>query len=144
MCKGRERLPIEAFPWALAWAPVQTQSGDSQHGILAALQGLVAFAKLKGEPLAELKVSKPRYEGKPQLRISEAKAFIRYALAAGDPLAIAAATMAVTGLRPGEVMALMARDAMTEPASSGWFGAKTRKARRTSTSTRHSGRCWRQ
>ena len=32
------------------------------------------------------------------------------ALAAGDPLALAAVTMAVTGCRPGEVLALRARD----------------------------------
>lgn len=132
ICKGRERLPIELFPWAGAWGEhIQQQSGDSQHGILAALQGLVAYAKLRGEPLKELKVSKTRNEGKPQLRISEAKRFIACALGAGDPLAVAAATMAVTGLRPGEVMALMARDC-DDGASVIWVErGKTRKARRT-------------
>lgn len=129
--RGRERLPIEVFPWRTAWGlHVEPQSGDSQHGILAALHGLVAFAKLKGEPLAELKVSKTKNEGKPHLHITEAKAFIAAALAAGDPLAIAAATMAVTGLRPGEAMALQARDC-DDGASVIWVvRGKTRKARR--------------
>lgn len=130
--KGRERLPIEVFPWAQAWkAHVEPQSGDSQHGILAALHGLVAFAKLRGEPLKVLQVSKVKNEGKPQLRITEAKAFLTTAIAAGDSLAIAAATMAVTGLRPGEVMALQARDC-DDGASVIWVErGKTRKARRT-------------
>lgn len=68
--KGRERMPIEAFPWATAWREhVVSQSGDSPHGIAAALQGLVKFANLRGEPLKRLEVSKPRNEGKPQLGV---------------------------------------------------------------------------
>jgi len=109
--KGPEWMPIEAFPWEAAWAAhVEPQSGDSQHGILAALGGLVAFAKVRGQPLAGLKVTKPKRTGKPGLRVTEARKFITTAFEAGDPLALAAATMALTGLRPGEVMALRARD----------------------------------
>lgn len=74
MVKGRERVPIESFPWTSAWREhVEMQSGDSQHGIRAALQGLVAFAKLKGDPLKRIEVSKVRNEGKPQLRLTEAR-----------------------------------------------------------------------
>lgn len=130
--KGRERMPIEAFPWATAWRDhVALQSGDSQHGICAALHGLVRFANLRGEPLKRLQVSKARNEGKPQLRVSEARAFITLAMDEGDPLAIAAATMAVTGLRPGEVMALKARDCDDNGALIWVERGKTRKASRT-------------
>ncbi|MEO8211701.1 MAG: tyrosine-type recombinase/integrase [Myxococcales bacterium] len=109
--QGRARLPIEAFPWARAWGELVTvQSGDSQHGILAALQGLVAYAKLPGKTLEGLVVTKTKNKGKPQLRLDEARRFIQAAQEAGDPLALAAATCAFTGLRPGEVMALQARD----------------------------------
>lgn len=111
IAEGRRRLPIECFPWQAAWRQhIEPQSGDSQRGILAALQCLVEFAGLRGEPLKGLEPSKPKNQGKPQLRVTEAQKFIALAVAEGDPLALAAATMAVTGLRPGEVMALKARD----------------------------------
>ncbi len=130
--KGRERMPIEAFPWANAWKEHGAlQSGDNQHGICAALHALVEFAKLRGDPLKGLAVTKARNEGKPQLRVNEARAFITIAIDAGDPLAVAAATMAVTGLRPGEVMGLKTRDCDDNRALIWIERGKTRKSSRT-------------
>jgi hypothetical protein len=46
---GRKRVPIQAFPWNVAWSEhVAKQSRASQVGILAALRGLVAYAGLRG------------------------------------------------------------------------------------------------
>lgn len=129
--KGRARMPIEAFPWVKAWTEnVVPQSGDSQHGILAALGGLVEFAKVKSKALDGLTVTKPKNTGKPGLHLDEARAFIATAIAAGDPLAMAAATMALTGLRPGEVMALKARDVDDGGALLWIEKAKTKAGRR--------------
>jgi integrase len=55
---------------------------------------------------------------------------VAIALAAGDPLALAAVTMAVTGCRPGEVLALRARDVDDGGAVLHVDGAKTEAARR--------------
>lgn len=51
-----------------------------------------------------------RRKGKDQLRIDEAKRVVVLVLAKGHPLAIAVVTMLLTGIRPGEGMALRVRD----------------------------------
>jgi integrase len=51
-----------------------------------------------------------RKRGKEQLRIDEAKKVVARALADQDPLALAVVTMMLTGIRPGEAMALLVRD----------------------------------
>jgi integrase len=129
--KGRQRIPIEFFPWSLAWKQnVTTQARASQIGILTALHGLIRFAKLRGEPLRGLVPAGPVKAGKPSLHVDEARLFVTEALQAGDPLALAAATMAFCGLRPGEVLALVARDVDDGGALLHVYGTKTRAARR--------------
>jgi integrase len=110
----RRAMPVEAFPWAKAWKQyVSVQSVDSQHGVVGALRGFLSYCRaaglLKKAPdLPSIRGRKRR--GKAQLRIDEARKLVAEALRAGDPLALAAATMVLTGLRPGEVMALKVRD----------------------------------
>jgi integrase len=129
--KDRQRIAIEAFPWSKAWsANVAAQSRASQTGILAALRGLVAFAGLPARALAGLKPTGEVRAGKPQLHIDEAKRFVTVALTAADPLAVAAVTMAVTGCRPGEVLALRARDVDDGGSLLHIYGTKTRAAKR--------------
>jgi integrase len=109
--KGREQIPIEAFPWERAWRErAARQSRASQTGILAALRGLLAFARLPEKALDSLKPTGKVKRGKTQLTIDEARRFVSVGLAAADPLALAAVTMAFVGCRPGEVLALRARD----------------------------------
>jgi integrase len=128
---GRERVPIETFPWKQAWADhVAKQSRASQTGILGALRGLVVYAGLRGTPLGGLAVTGIRREGKEQLHIDEARRFVATALMAADSLALAAVTMAVTGCRPGEVLALRARDVDDGGAILHVYGTKTRAAKR--------------
>jgi integrase len=128
---GRKRVPIQAFPWNVAWSEhVAKQSRASQVGILAALRGLVAYAGLRGAPLAGLVVKGIRKEGKDQLHIDEARRFVATALMAADPLALAAATMIVTGCRPSEVLGLRARDVDDGGAILHVYGTKTKKAKR--------------
>ena len=128
---GKNRVPIEAFPWNVAWSEhVAKQSRASQTGILAALRGLLAYAGLRGAPLGGIKVNGVRKEGKDQLHIDEARKFIATALMAADPLALAAATMIVTGCRPSEVLSLRARDVDDGGALLHVYGTKTKKAKR--------------
>src|SRR5262249_47451260 len=50
---GRQRVPIEAFPWRVAWDQhAKPQARASQIGILAALRGMVEFAGLPAKVLA--------------------------------------------------------------------------------------------
>lgn len=128
--KGRERVPVSLFPWLRAWQErVAKRSRATQVGTLAALQGLTAFAGIKAA-LASIKPTGEVRAGKDQLRIDEARRFVAVALEAGDPLAVAAATMAFTGLRPGEAMALQARDVDDGGAVLWVPGTKTKAARR--------------
>lgn len=128
--KGRERLPLELFPWLAAWKErVATKSRATQIGTLVALQGLVTFAGVP-KALAGVKPTGEVKAGKEQLRIDEARRFVVAALEAGDPLAVAAATMAFTGLRPGEVVALQARDVDDGGAVLWVPGTKTAAAKR--------------
>jgi integrase len=130
--KGRERIAIEAFPWMAAWnAYIAPQSRASQTGVLAALRGLVGFAGLPAKALDGLKPKGEVRSGKDQLTIDEARRFVGFGLMAGDPLALAAVTMAFTGCRPGEVLALKARDVDDQGAILHVRGTKTRAARRT-------------
>lgn len=141
---GRNRVPIEAFPWNVAWSEhVAKQSRASQTGILAALRGLLAYAGLRGAPLGGIKVNGVRKEGKDQLHIDEARKFVATALMAADPLALAAATMIVTGCRPSEVLSLRARDVDDGGALLHVYGTKTKKASARSQSTPPISRfCW--
>ena len=128
---GRARVPIEAFPWNVAWSEhVAKQSRASQTGILAGLRGLLTYSGLRGAPLGGIKVNGVRKEGKDQLHIDEARKFVATALMAADPLALAAATMIVTGCRPSEVLSLRARDVDDGGALLHVYGTKTKKARR--------------
>jgi len=112
--KGRTHFPIEVFPWGKAWNErVACQATDSQIGIRNALQGLLGWA-LKQRILRRLpelpEVTGRRHRGKDQLRIDEAKRVVVLVLNKGDPLAIAIVSMLLTGIRPGEAMALKVRD----------------------------------
>lgn len=129
--KDRNRIAIEAFPWSRAWAETAAkQSRASQTGIRAALRGLVAYAGIPAKALDGCTVAGKTKKGKDQLRIEEGRAFVSTALAAGDPLALAAVTMAVTGCRPGEVMALRGRDVDDGGAVLHVDGTKTEAAER--------------
>lgn len=114
--KGRDAVPVEAFPWVRAWSEnVGKQSTDSQVGILAAIKGFVAWCRvgglLKRDPLAEVEAKGRKKRGKKQLHIDEARRFIDMALKLpDDPIALACAAMVYTGLRPGEIMGLQVRD----------------------------------
>lgn len=128
---GRQRIAIEAFPWPVAWKErVANQSRASQTGILAALRGLVAYAGLPLKVLQGLQPTGVVRAGKEQLHIDEARRFVTEGLMAADPLALAAVTMAVTGVRPGEVLALRARDVDDGGAILHVYGTKTRAAKR--------------
>lgn len=112
--KGRTHFPIEVFPWRMAWNErVAAQATDSQLGTRSDLQGLLGWALkqriLRRSP--ELpEVTGRRHKGKDQLRIDEAKRVVVLVQATGDPLAIALVSMLLTGIRPGEAMALKVRD----------------------------------
>jgi integrase len=127
-------MPVEAFPWAKAWNQhVAVQSVDSQHGVVGALRGFLSYCRTAGllrkaPDLPSIKGRKRR--GKSQLRIDEARKLVAEALRAGDPLAFAAATMVLTGLRPGEVMALKVRDCDDGAAVLWVESGKTAAARR--------------
>ncbi len=124
-------MPIERFPWALAWGEsAAKQARASQIGILTTLRGLLAFAGIPHKALAGCNVLGPRKEGKTQLHIDEAREFIRLAVEAGDSLSLAAVTMAVAGLRAGEVLGLRARDVDDGGAVLHVYGTKTQRARR--------------
>jgi integrase len=112
--QGRRAVPVEAFPWIKAWTQhAVVQSVDSQHGIAGALRGFLSHCQAVGlvkKPPSLPAIKGRKRRGKTQLRITEARKLIAEALRQGDPLALAAATMVLTGLRPGEVMALNVRD----------------------------------
>jgi integrase len=97
---------------------------------LAALRGLLTYSGLRGAPLGGIKVNGVRKEGKDQLHVDEARKFVATALMAADPLALAAATMIVTGCRPSEVLSLRARDVDDGGALLHVYGTKTKKAKR--------------
>ena len=127
-------MPVEAFPWTRAWNQyVLVQSVDSQHGVLGALRGFLSYCRTAGllKKAPDIPCIKGRKRrGKAQLRIDEARKLVAEALRAGDPLALAAATMVLTGLRPGEIMALTVRDC-DDGAAVIWVEAgKTEAARR--------------
>jgi integrase/recombinase XerD len=129
--KGRERLKIEAFPWINAWKErAATQSRASQGGILAALRGLLAFAKLPAKALDGLKPTGEVRAGKEQLTVDEARRFVSVAFDAADPLALAAATAIFTGCRASEVLSLTARDVDDGGRILHVRGTKTKKAKR--------------
>lgn len=134
--KDRTKVPIEVFPWAKAWSEhVAGQSADSQLGIRSALQGFLPWAMKAGilRKMPELPgVVGRRNRGKEQLRIDEAKKVVARALADEDPLALAVVTMMLTGIRPGEAMALLVRD-LDDGATVLWVaaeGGKTAASRR--------------
>jgi len=128
---GRERVPIEAFPWRVAWDQhARPQARASQVGILAALRALVAFAGLPAKVLAGISLTGEARAGKEQLHVDEARRFVAAALEAGDPLAIAAVTAAVVGCRASEVLNLRARDVDDGGALLHVTGTKTRAAKR--------------
>jgi integrase len=134
MFQGRRAMPVEAFPWMKAWNQhVVLQSIDSQHGVAGALRGFLAHCRNEGlvkRVPAPPPIKGRKRRGKPQLRIDEARKLAAEALRRGDPLALAAATMVLTGLRPGEVMGLKVRDC-DDGASVLWVEAgKTDAARR--------------
>jgi integrase len=112
--EGRTHFPIEVFPWKKAWNErVAGQATDSQLGTRSALQGLLGWALkqriLRRSP--ELpEVNGRRHKGKDQLRIDEAKRVVVLVLKKADRLAIAIVSMLLTGIRPGEAMALKVRD----------------------------------
>ncbi len=110
----RTRIPIEVFPSAKAWDEhVASQSSNSQYGIRSALDGLTKWAigagVLRRAPPLPMPMGKKK-RGKAMLRKDETRVFIRASLAAGDPLALAAVTMILTGIRPGEAVTLKVRD----------------------------------
>lgn len=116
LIRGREGIPVEAFPWVKAWSEkVAKQSTDSQVGIRGAARGLITYCIRAGimrrDPLAGVEVQGRKKRGKKQLHIDEAKRFVDEAVKhADDPIAIACAAMVYTGLRPGEIMGLQVRD----------------------------------
>jgi integrase len=134
--RGREKVPIEAFPWMKAWTEqIATQSVDTQHGTRWAAQGFAEYCVRQGilrqSPLADLEIKGKKRTGKEQLRIDEARRFVGKAFAhADDPLALACATMLLTGLRPGEVMNLRVRDCDDGGAILWVEAGKTEAARR--------------
>jgi integrase len=78
-----------------AWAPKQGQLGGLIKDLL----------------LDDVEIRGRKRTGKAQLQIDEARRFVAKAFAqADDPLALACATMLLTGLRPGDVMNLRVRD----------------------------------
>jgi integrase len=134
--KGRQRFPIEGFPWEKAWDEhVASQSTNSQYGIRSTLDGLIAWARGAGILRRPPELPKPtgtKRRGKKLLRKDETRTFIQVALTAGDPLAIAGVTMILTGIRPGEAMTLKIRD-LDDGGSLLWVaaeGGKTEAATR--------------
>ena len=128
---GRQRVPIGTFPWVKAWeATAGKQARASQIGIMTALRAVMAFAGLGGEPLRGIVVKGEVSEGKEQLTVDEGRRFVVVALAEGDPLAVAAATLAFCGLRPAEVLALVARNVDAGGALLHVPGTKTKAAKR--------------
>jgi integrase len=112
--KNRSRFPVEAFPWAKAWDQhIGTLATDTQYGVRSALEGLITWAVdariLRRPPDLPVPRGKKK-RGKTKLRIDGARAFLKTALTADDPLSVAAATMLLTGIRPGEAMTLRVRD----------------------------------
>ena len=132
--RGRRAIPVEAFPWSKAWIQyVVTQSVDSQHGIAGALRGFLSHCQAEGfvkKPPSLPTIKGRKRRGKTQLRIDEARKLVAEALRRSDPLALAAATMVLTGLRPGEVMALEVRDCDDSAAVLWVESGKTDAARR--------------
>ena len=112
--RDRLRFPIEAFPWRRAWEKhVADKSTDTQHGVRSAIDGMVAWAierRILRRPPDLPSPTGHKSRGKATLRIDAARIFMKTALTEGDPLAIAAATMVLTGIRPGEAMTLQLRD----------------------------------
>jgi integrase len=114
--RGRENVPLKAFPWMAAWNEhVATQSVDTQHGTRSVLHRFTTYCVrqriLRERPLDDVEIRGRKRTGKAHLRIDEARRFVAKAFAeADDPLALACATMLLTGLRPGEVMNLRVRD----------------------------------
>jgi len=112
--RDRPRFPIEAFPWRRAWdAHVAKKSTDTQYGVRSAIDGMIAWAveqRILRRPPVLPSPTGHKARGKQTLRIDAARLFMRVALTEGDPLAIAAATMVLTGIRPGEAMTLRCRD----------------------------------
>jgi integrase len=131
IARGKERTPVDSFPWAKAWAAnLASRARATQIGTLAALQGLVSWAGLPAGVLEGIEVSGPVSRGKKQLRIDAGRKFVTAAIEAGDPLAMAAATMAFCGLRPGEVVALVAEDVDDDGRVLWVPGTKTAAAKR--------------
>jgi len=126
-----ELAPVGRFSWSKAWAAAtQETARATQTGMLAALQGFVSWLGLPSKVLAGCEVSGDVVRGKRQLRIDDARKFIGAALADGSPLALAAATQAFCGLRPGEVVELQVRDVDDRGRLLWVAGTKTRAAKR--------------
>ncbi len=113
--QDRQRIPVEAFPWAKAWADhVANSSSDTQIGTLSALRGFVKHLRqdkiLRTDPLSEIRPSGRKKRGKTQGRVDEARRLVAACISAGDPAALALVTALTLGTRPGEVCNLRCRD----------------------------------
>jgi integrase len=131
IARGQESTPVGRFPWLRAWAAAtEGTARATQIGTLAALGGLVAWLGLPAKVLAGCEVTGDVVRGKRQLRIDDARKFIAAAVGDGSPLALAAATQAFCGLRPGEVVELQVRDVDDRGRLLWVAGTKTRAAKR--------------
>jgi integrase len=127
---ARSRAPM-------AWARiVESQSVDTQHGILSAARGFFSWCVsehlIKKEPTTGVKVEGRKATGKEQLRLDEARRFIatclKHSPAPGPTAAVAALLM---GARASELVNRKVRDLDNE-GSVLWITGelKTKKARR--------------
>lgn len=103
---------------------------DTHRGELAAAEAWAAWCIrqgwIRGNPFAAVEPVGQRATGKPQLRIDEARRFVRVALGEGTSEGLAAVMPVVLGMRASEVTDCRVRD-IDDGAGLVWIGqAKTR------------------